>query len=205
MDTPRGQTSRHIRRAIAGDLSQLDYVVVRVQPFLRKLAEYRLRRVPPNQVDPEDLIQHAWLKALSIVQEMDPEDGRVTPRLMAFLGEVVRNKAKDELVKAIRRGPHARVAAGETGAVDLADPTVGRLTRAAQQDGVRAMEAALDALDEGVREILLLRGFEQLSFAEIATSLSISEATARQRYHRALERARVAMPGSLVEDFAVVA
>ena len=63
------------------------------------------------------------------------------------------------------------------------------------QDGLNTM----DALD---REVLALRHFEQLSRAEIAQVLGVSEAAAGKRYIRALERLKRALgrlPGGLKE------
>ena len=50
------------------------------------------------------------------------------------------------------------------------------------------MQEALNSTDPLDREVLALRHFEQLSRAEIAQVLDISEAAAGKRYIRALER-----------------
>ena len=50
------------------------------------------------------------------------------------------------------------------------------------------VQEALDGMDPLDREVLALRHFEQLSRAEIAAVLGISEAAAGKRYIRALER-----------------
>ena len=47
---------------------------------------------------------------------------------------------------------------------------------------------ALDSMEPLDREVLALRHFEQLSRAEIAQVLGVSEAAAGKRYLRALER-----------------
>jgi RNA polymerase sigma-70 factor, ECF subfamily len=50
------------------------------------------------------------------------------------------------------------------------------------------MQETLNRMDPGDREVLALRHFEQLSRAEIAAVIGISEAAAGKRYIRALER-----------------
>jgi RNA polymerase sigma-70 factor (ECF subfamily) len=55
---------------------------------------------------------------------------------------------------------------------------------------VRRLEQALESMNELDREILVLRHFEQLSNAEIARVLELSESAASRRYTRAIERLR---------------
>jgi RNA polymerase sigma factor (sigma-70 family) len=65
------------------------------------------------------------------------------------------------------------------------------------------LDGALDALREHDREAVLLRFFEQKSFAEIGTKLSVAENTARMRVDRALEKLRRQLARRGVESTAV--
>jgi RNA polymerase sigma-70 factor (ECF subfamily) len=56
------------------------------------------------------------------------------------------------------------------------------------------MGQALATLKENDREILLMRHFDALTFAEAATVLGVTENTATVRYVRALERLRRLWP-----------
>jgi RNA polymerase sigma-70 factor (ECF subfamily) len=86
----------------------------------------------------------------------------------------------------------------------LASMLLGRLTSPTQA-AVRAerlsrVQKALNALDEGDREILALRHFELLSRNEAAEVLGISEEAGAKRYLRALKRIKeilAGMPGGL--------
>jgi RNA polymerase sigma-70 factor (ECF subfamily) len=62
------------------------------------------------------------------------------------------------------------------------------------------VRAALARLAESDREVLLLRHLEQLSLAEIAAVLGLSEATAGKRHLRALERLRIFLSGPFAEN-----
>jgi RNA polymerase sigma-70 factor (ECF subfamily) len=57
-----------------------------------------------------------------------------------------------------------------------------------RQELARSVRQALARLVEADREILLLRSFENLSYAEAAAVLDIDPATARKRHGRALLR-----------------
>jgi RNA polymerase sigma-70 factor (ECF subfamily) len=59
----------------------------------------------------------------------------------------------------------------------------------------RRFAAAVELLDEGDREIVLLRHFEHLSTAEAAEALGLTKPAAGMRYLRAMRRLRL-----LLED-----
>ena len=80
----------------------------------------------------------------------------------------------------------------EASSAALAAQLMGHDTRPSEA-AIRAemkirVQEALDSMDPLDREVLALRHFEQLSRAEIAQVLGISEAAAGKRYIRALER-----------------
>ncbi len=117
---------------------------------------------------------------------------RGTPR--AWLFSIARNAALDELRRR-RRRPHYELAderpgqlgaraahgAGDVGDVDDA------LERVERRATVRAALAALPLRE---RELVLLKFHGQLSNAELARALGISESNAGTRLHRALTRLR---------------
>ena len=61
---------------------------------------------------------------------------------------------------------------------------------------IDALQDALSRLDEVDREVLLLRTFEGLSNAEVATVLEIEPSAASKRYGRALLRLRSVLGNS---------
>ena len=86
----------------------------------------------------------------------------------------------------------------------LASMLLGRLTSPSQA-AIRAelmlqVQEALNALDPLDREVVALRHFEQLSRAETAQVLGITEEAGAKRYIRALKKLKAilaAMPGGL--------
>ena len=85
-----------------------------------------------------------------------------------------------------------RGALPEASSAALAARLLGRLTRPSEA-AIRAeaklrLQEALNAMDPIDREVLALRHFEQLTNAEAAQVLGITEAAAGKRYIRALER-----------------
>jgi RNA polymerase sigma-70 factor (ECF subfamily) len=69
------------------------------------------------------------------------------------------------------------------------------LSRLAIQEGASALERALDDLPEQQRDVVLLRRFEGLSYAEIGERLGRSADAARMLYGRAVAALAAAMGG----------
>jgi DNA-directed RNA polymerase specialized sigma24 family protein len=59
----------------------------------------------------------------------------------------------------------------------------------------------LDRLDDIDRQVVILRGIEQQSNATVGLLLEMEPKTVSKRYHRALDRLRALMPGSVFDEF----
>jgi RNA polymerase sigma-70 factor, ECF subfamily len=98
--------------------------------------------------------------------------------------------------------PLQREAAPNASSAAMASILLGRLTSptsaAVRAERVLRVQEAFNALDPLDREVVALRHFEQLSRAEVAQILGISEEAGAKRYIRALKRLKdvlVTMPG----------
>ena len=92
-----------------------------------------------------------------------------------------------------------RVHQSTEGAARLAlDDAVETSTERAQSDPLqlRDLDAALRLLPVEQREVLLLVGLEQLSYAEVSKALSVPVGTVMSRLSRGRERLRALMSGS---------
>lgn len=130
----------------------------------------------------EDVVAIAFERAYRKRRGFDPARGSARQWLFG----IARNAALDELRRRQRvavpvadAGRHADVLAG------AADDGEGD----ARTEAVRAAIAGLHPRD---RELIALKFFAGLSTAEIAGTLGITEANARQRMHRALRALREA-------------
>jgi RNA polymerase sigma-70 factor, ECF subfamily len=201
-----GATSRHVRNAIAGDRESLDWVVRRFAPLLRAQAEWRLGTSLRGKVDPDDVVAEAWLVVLRRLPDLDGDEGRRTPRLVAFVGTVVLNIANRHMDHAARR---LRTFAPQSPASDASDPVdeleatvTGAVTGAARDELGAALAAALGALPEADRRVVLLRIAEGRTNEEAAEELGEASNTVSRRYRRALAKLRASLPPTFFEDFA---
>lgn len=123
--------------------------------------------------DAEELTQEAFLRALAHWPTRDPDT-----RARAWLFRIARNLFLDlaRRRKVVPTGPLGEYELG-------GDQPPDRLSETA--DEVAKVRAALAELTELARSVFLLRVEGELSFAEIAATIGISEEAARWHMHQA--------------------
>jgi RNA polymerase sigma-70 factor, ECF subfamily len=198
-----------VERLRAGDRQALTDLFQRHRDRLRRIVELRMDARLQSRVDASDVLQDAFLDAAARL------DGYLQhPELSTFLW--LRLVVGERLAICHRRhlGTKMRDAGQEVSlyrdplpqasSAALASMLLGRLTSpshaAIRAELVLQVQEALNELTPLDREVVALRSFEQLSRAETAQVLGISEAAAAQRYIRALKRLKAilaARPGGL--------
>jgi len=176
-----------LMRAVAG--GDPDAFALLYGRYERPLYNF-LVRLTRQRALAEDLLQETFTRVWRAAGTWDP--GRGPTR--AWLYKVALNAARSELGRKVHRTPH----------VSLDDETLpppdrrsderelaGRLDQLARG---RAVARALDELPGFMKEVVVLRCQEQLSFAEIGEVTGTPIGTLKSRFHRAVEalRARVA-------------
>lgn len=137
----------------------------------RAVHAYLVRRGGPQAAD--DVFDEVWLQAFASRAHFDDR----CPDARPWLYGIARNVLRSHLRARARVAPADGLATPD--AIDEADARV---------DAVRcrpALRAALTALPDQDREVLLLVAWEGLTPAEAAASLGIPQGTARWRLHRA--------------------
>jgi RNA polymerase sigma-70 factor (ECF subfamily) len=131
-----------------------------------------------SAADAEDIVQEAFVRFWR--KEHD-----ITNR--GLLYATVRSIALDFLRRDSRR------ARRESTAVSEMDQTVQPLFDT-EDESQRALVAALDLLPREQREVLVMKIWNELTFAEIASALEISQNTAASRYRYALAALKKNLP-----------
>lgn len=143
--------------------------------------------------DARDVAQDALLRLFSTFSRFDPDRP-----LRPWLARIVRNRAYD-----VRRRRRARPAVSldslvEDGFPESKAPEMGPEERLARRQLQRRIWTALHRLTDAHREILVLRDYQDLSYAEIAAVLQIPLGTVMSRLHaarRSLRRELGDFPG----------
>ena len=180
-----------------GDRQALAALFEQHRDRLRRMVELRLDPRLRARLDASDVVQEAFL---DVARDLDaylasPEvppllwlrlhvEGRLTTLHRQHLGTKMRD-ARPEISLYQGVQPQARSAA-------LAAMLLGQHTSPAQAaqraERMRRVQEALSRLAPIDREVLALRHFEQLSRAEAAQLLGITEEAGAKRYIRALKK-----------------
>lgn len=194
-------------RVRSGDADAINSLLKRHRDVIKQMIDRRMDRGVRQRVDASDIVQDVMIEANRRLG-----DYLANPTMPFQLW--LRHMARDRLVDAHRRH---RVAAtrsvdrevplvipstGDQSQVDMGGQITDRgLTPAAAatwHELERRFAAAVELLEEGDRQIVLLRHFEHLSTAEVAEVLGLSKPAAGMRYLRAMRRLRVLLDGKAI-------
>lgn len=170
-----------------------------VQKYNRRL--YRLARsVVRNDADAEDVLQDAYVRAISMLGSYRGE-----ARLETWLTRIVINEA----LQLLRRNSHGPKTAELTDLRETADVIPFPLQRPspdpeiamAQREICALVEQAIDGLPPEFRTVLVARTIEGMSVEETANALGLKEETVKTRLHRARHMIKAALDEHLEGQF----
>lgn len=176
--------------SVVGDMAAVSRLF---QEHRLKLLAMVQRRIDPGlavRLDPEDVLGEAFLDACRKWPAFDP--AKITP--YAWLYGIVRDRLIEEWRRATRacRDLAQAMPLPAATSIQLGLGLVGSVTNpadaAAREEERARVRQVVELLAEPDREILLMRHFDELAYAEIASVLAISVASAEKRYQRALLR-----------------
>lgn len=192
MSTER--TDELLDRAEAGSDSAVQQLLSRHRERLRQMVSVRLDRRLASRVDPSDVVQEAFVEAVTRMPDY------LKSRALPFY-PWLRQLALDRINR--NRRTHletAKRSVAKEECPSLSDESVVRLARRlvsrdispsaqAMQHEIQALiRKSLASIGEKDRELLIMKYLEHLSLREIALVLGISEAAAKSRHIRALGR-----------------
>jgi RNA polymerase sigma-70 factor, ECF subfamily len=186
-----------LERVRRGDERALAELFSRERDRLWRMVQARLDRRLRGRVDPDDILQEAYLDATRRLSHFADE-----PSLSFFLWlrlivgqtliDVHRRHLDAQMRDAGREVTIARAGSPGASSASLAGYLVAHLTSPSQAVMRAEMEAqlreAIDSLDPIDREVLILRHFEELTNSEVAETLAIQVKAASIRYVRAVAR-----------------
>jgi RNA polymerase sigma-70 factor (ECF subfamily) len=199
------ETCRLLERIRAGDREAFDGLLARHRPFLRQLVEMRLDARLRARLDPSDVVQETQLEAFRRLPDF--LERRPMP-FRLWLRKTVHERlrmAERQHLEASRRAVGRELSIPDASSVlltqQLASLGPSPSQHLARGELARRVREALARLQDLDREILLMRTFEGLSYAEVGYLLEIDAAAARKRHGRALLRLhKLLTEGGLTES-----
>jgi RNA polymerase sigma-70 factor (ECF subfamily) len=177
-----GPTDEELVAAVqAGDVSAFDVLVSRWDRKIRGAA-FRVLR---SDEDARDVSQEAFLKAFRGLKSFKQE-----ARFSSWLYQIAMNLCRDRLRRRKGRNHLSLDDVREHAEPALREGPVA-LAALETRDVARAVTAAVDALSEDHREVVVLKEYEGLTFPEIAEILGLPLSTVKTRLYRALGQLRV--------------
>jgi RNA polymerase sigma-70 factor (ECF subfamily) len=205
MGTDSIESGELFARAEKGDHEALGELFEQHRERLRRMVQLRLHSRLQGRLDPSDVLQEAYLEFSRSLKEYlrNPEvpffiwlrfiTGR---KLQALHRHHLGTKIRD----ANREISLYRGALPQASSQNLAAQLMGRFTSpsemVARAELQLRVQEALNSLDPLDRELLALRHYEQLTNAEAAQVLEISESAAGSRFVRALKRLKKILENS---------
>jgi len=152
-------------------ISEFERLVEATQDELVQFAFYRLG----NRADAEDAVQDVYVQAFR-----DRDKRRHITEVRPYLFRMVRNRCTDVLRGRSRKpaGQGQEAGAGDTLADMLAREEAGEFAR------------LLDRIPEREAEVIRLRAWSELSFAEVAVAVGAAVPTVKSRFRYGIEKLR---------------
>ena len=173
------------------DLAELGALFETHWPRLTAIVHRRLDNALAVRLDPDEVVNAAYLDAQ---RKWMAYKANRTPPEFVWLYQIVIDRLIEEWRTATRgiRDIRRQVPWPEHPSIDLGlrlqASQTGPSQAIIQAEEAASVRAALDRLKEPDREVILLRGYDDLSFREIGDLLGVGENTATVRYVRALKK-----------------
>ena len=200
------------RRLRDGDEDALAHAFSLHRERLWRMVNFRLASALQGRVDPDDVLQEAYLAAAQRLGHFDgdsPTSAFIWLRMIVnqTLIDLHRRHVGAQMRSADREVPIKVGGHTPTTATSMAIQLVGHRTSPSQAvaraELLTQVERAIGEMEPIDQEVLALRHFEELANSEVADALGIQQKTASIRYFRALRRLKAILaevPGFYDEE-----
>ncbi len=166
-----------------GDISAFECLVLRHQRMLFNVA----LRMTGIHEDAADIVQDAFIAAWSKIGEYRGE-ARFSTWLTAIVVNLSRNRILQRTVSDKRSAYSLNAPLPGGDDEMLPDPpsmTPSALDQLEEAELRQLLQRCIEALDQGFREVLVLRDIQEMSYDDVGTALQLREGTVKSRLFRA--------------------
>jgi len=134
-----------------------------------------------NREDAEDLAQEVFLKAYDSIHSFRQE-----AKFGTWLFGIMLNTVRSYWRKKARRSGKLRLDHGEDGeTIDLEAEVDGPVESSVRAERVQQVREAIDKLKDDLREVIVLRDIDGMTYEEISEALDVPMGTVKSRLYRA--------------------
>lgn len=193
-----------VRRAQSGDVEAFSEIVTRYERFVYHTAVHVLRISGGNPADGEDVAQNVFLKAWRSLHAF-----RGDCAVSTWLYRITVNAARDQVRMAMRHETVSLTAADDDGdpdntsLIDVPVTSDDTVPEAAidRRETILAVRRAIESLPPEMRQIIVLRDLNDLSYQDIAELLHIEVGTVKSRLNRARNSLKKILKNGNLLDF----
>ncbi len=187
-------------RIAGGEAEAFALLYRRLAPALYVWVSLRVLPEIRHRLDPEDLVQDVWFSVCSHLDTFDRDIGA----FRSWVFGIANNILRDELRKLRRRKRIAEVLENrETRSIveALADEATSVTRKVSRNEQIQELLEKSRGLGDLDRKLLLFRGLEGLTLAEVAQRLDLEQDAVESRWRRLRTRLRVhLLPRGLLEE-----
>ena len=190
-DHSPGTTQQHAVNAASGDRTSFAGLYERLAPALHAWAALRISPSHRGRLDPEDVVQEVWWRAMDRFASFDPEKGAFRAWIFQIANRVLLNGFRSLYVRG-----HMQDGAGPRSAPvpdELAAQATSISEKAARNERTVQLLREVEQLDAEDRTLFSYCAIEGMTAGRAAMLLGVSEAAAAKRWHRLREKLRDAI------------
>ncbi|MBI5851715.1 MAG: sigma-70 family RNA polymerase sigma factor [Planctomycetes bacterium] len=197
MTDSRTEDPELVARLAKGDREALAALFAQHRDRLRRMIEFRLHPRLLRRIDPDDVLQDAWLDAVlridSYAQQRDPSCYLwlrlvVGQTLIDLHRRHLGAQMRDMKLEVPMHRPGGPAMSSDVISMHLSGGFTSPSGAAARAEQATLLRQVLDQMDDIDREILVLRHLEEMTNAEVSKLLDLQPTAASNRYVRALTR-----------------
>jgi len=183
METAGTSDEQIVELALAGDVDAFGEIVRRWERRIFALAYGILGR----EEDARDATQETFIAAFRNLRNFRGE-----AKVSSWLHRIAVNQCITRQRRARVRSENSLEAEEEAGGEKFAAPAHGSPARQAEgRERTEAVRRAVAALPPELREVIVMKEFEELTFQEIADTLAVPLSTVKSRLYTALKQLRL--------------
>jgi RNA polymerase sigma-70 factor (ECF subfamily) len=182
-------TEQHLARARRGDPAGFGVLYERLAPAIYAWASLRIHPTLKGRLDPEDVVQEVWWRAMDSFASFDPAKGSFRAWVFSIATHTLLNSFRGLRVRGEMRDEHRRIRMLAL-PPEIVDQATSVSQKAARHEEARALITLVEQLTHEDRSLFIHCALEGQSPRKIAALLGLGADAAVKRWQRLRARLR---------------